>query len=161
MPFFNAAVAATGAELTPRLTTIINTFVVWIAFPMCAWEGESSMNFIPSAFCWGLATFNALMAHVMPMMMHGYNPGAIQSLIMGPLGLYALFKYSEKYGLFVVLLGLIYGGPIGHGLFLLMPLKLVKRGIINEWGFSLIFLIGVVLVPLGVSPFFRAKNRKS
>lgn len=122
---------------------------------------EKTGNFIPSAFFWGLAAFNALMAHVLPMMLRGYNPGSMQSLIMGPLGLYALFKFSENYGLFVVLLGLIYGGPIGHGLFLLMPLRLVRMGVINEWVFAVIFLIGTVGIPIGIAPFFRAKSRRN
>lgn len=90
---------------------------------------------------------NEMMAHTLPALVtQHYNPGVLQSVLMlVPTGLLFIRQVLQKYhghGKLMVIESLIFGGPIGHGICLLLPLKLLSTGIVDMVGVSLL-LVGL------------------
>ena len=93
--------------------------------------------------------------------MRSYNPGLVQSLFMAPIGaayLYTATKHHQ-YGWLALLGCLLFGGPVGHGLFLLVPLRLLTQRAIGHAIFAVWLLTGLVAVPLLISTLLQCVVR--
>ncbi|KAL3935330.1 MAG: hypothetical protein SGBAC_009129 [Bacillariaceae sp.] len=125
-------------EMTPRFITIINLVEVHLVFYLFATYTERTGNPLPAVLSHSISCLNAAMAHIMPgLLKQSYNPGLLQSLFMAPLSaavLYKFYLYQEK-SLKAVLICILFGSAYGHGIALLLPLKLCAMGILNEFGF--------------------------
>ncbi len=111
---------------------------------------------------WGIATVNAFIAHIVPMLLSGtVNPGAIQSaFLMGPLGLYFFSRTFARFGPRTVAMALVFGGPVAHVAGMLLPLRLVRSRLLSEASFACVWT-GALLLPVIVSFLGRARRRKA
>lgn len=159
--FLNSTLAAVNAplHLTVREATLVNVVIVWIGFPIAGFYLNFTGEEMYPAFMWGLAFFNGLVAHVIAGTLElKYNPGFAQSLcLMVPLGFFFMKKICEKYGRVAAVATLVYGGPIGHGVFLILPCYLYAQGYLNDLGLSIFMLFGMVL-PLPLARRFGKKG---
>ena len=155
--YFNSMTAKSlGIRLNAREITIINVILVWFGFPMCAVMAERRNDFIPAALFWGLATFNAMFAHIMPMVFSGaYNPGAFQSFFMAPIGIHFLRQMLRLHGPLLVIVALLYGSVFAHAACILLPVSLIQRGLLSTDGYALWMAAGVALPAIASAPLRR------
>jgi len=78
---------------------------------------------------------------------------------MGPLGIYVLYHYYKFYGATLVAVAVTYGGPIAHALCMLLPLKMIKWGKMDDTTFTLSFFLTTVILPCFLSQFFATCKR--
>lgn len=147
--YFNYRMDSFGwpIHLTTKLITIINITAVWVMMPAAAIFLEMTENGIPALLAWGLAFANGVLAHALAALVtFSYNPGVAQSLvIMIPAGALFLKDIKETHGVKFVIPAIVYGGPIAHGLFLLLPLYMVGIGVMNDVGFGIVMVVGMAL----------------
>lgn len=152
--FFNDMVGE--PILTPRMITIINVAIVWVAFPSCALYAECTADLTPASLCWGLCLCNGAFAHCLPALVTlAYNPGAVQSAtLLVPGGLIWL-KYicrvsAEAEARLLIVASLVYGGPVAHGLGLFLPARLLHAGVLSHAGLTVWILVVTLAIPLAV-----------
>ena len=168
--YFNE-VKPLGVELTPRMITIINLVHVHLSFGFMAVLFEQTGNPIFGVLSSSLSFVNGFGMHLVPALTkHTYNPGAAQSVLMAPLSGWVVYKYCFDYcssstssqsssststSIKALIICLVFGGPWGHGLCLLLPLRLFHLGYLNEWGFTLwaaVFLASYALLASRILP---------
>ena len=99
VPTFNADLGVKlGVTLTPRAVTYVNLITIWIAFPVCAYISNAGNNYIPAAITWGTAIVNGIGGHLLPLLEKKYIPGAFQSALMVPLGIWVLYSFHFRFG---------------------------------------------------------------
>jgi len=160
--FYNDT-APWGTQLSPRIITIINTGSVLTMFGIFAQWSETTRDYSKTGFMYGLMAFNGGVLHLLPCLVaHGaYNPGTVQSIIMTPLALYVLYKVYLRYGTGTLLASFLYGSVYAHVLVLLLPLKLVSLGYLNDAGFAIWAMGLLMMYPIMISPLLKmGKTRK-
>ena len=157
MAYFNSVTSKSlGITLNPREITIINVVLVWFGFPLSGFYAERFHDYIPAALCWGLATCNAIGAHILPMLLSGtYNPGAVQSLFMAPVGVYFLHEILCIHGPLAVAASLFFGSLVAHAGCILLPIKLIRDGVIPADVYILWMVAGMALPVAAAAPLRR------
>lgn len=185
LEYFNsqALPRALGVALTPRLITVINAGITWFSFPLVALWTERSGDAAPAALLWGIAAANAAGAHcLVALLSWSYNPGlATSALLMGPASVFALrslthVKYAAPPSRQAVVVAspishkpwekgtrdkrllaaaLLTGGPLCHGVLMLLPLYLVGQGKLSVTMFARIWLFGTSALPLAIAHAIR------
>lgn len=162
MEFFNSMVTFLKLEITVRQITLVNIITVWVGFPLAAWRLDSDGDELPAAFQWAMAVVHGTF-HLVSALLHGYNPGAAQSLIMVPLGVQFLRLVGKRHGRQAVIAALTYGCLVSHLIATLFPLRLVKDKVISDKALALWLAFMCCVLPLTVAPAFRsaapAKNK--
>mmetsp|Transcript_5065 Transcript_5065/g.8853 ORF Transcript_5065/g.8853 Transcript_5065/m.8853 type:complete len:237 (+) Transcript_5065:68-778(+) len=152
-----------GVRFPPRVVTVLNMTVAWIGFPIAAWRLEALRHDLAASFAWAYATFNGVFGHLLPSLLKGYNPGSAQSLLMVPIGVYFLRKIKRKnkqHGIWVMVASVMYAGPFGHGLGLLVPIKLFNKGRVNEVVFT-IWMLFIAVLPVLLAQGFALAERQA
>mmetsp|Transcript_37900 Transcript_37900/g.91901 ORF Transcript_37900/g.91901 Transcript_37900/m.91901 type:complete len:157 (+) Transcript_37900:212-682(+) len=130
--------------------SIINLAMVHLVFFLFAAHTERTGNPLTVVLNHAISCINATIAHILPgLIKQRYNPGLLQSLFMAPFSavvLYKFYLYQEK-SLKAVLICVLFGSAYGHGIALLLPLKLTAMGILNELGFLIWSLTALILFP--------------
>ena len=90
--------AKLGVVLTPRAVTYVNLIAIWISFPICACISNKGNNYLPAAITWGTAILNVIGGHLLPLLQKEYVPGAFQSALMVPFGIWVLSSYHFRFG---------------------------------------------------------------
>jgi hypothetical protein len=158
--FYNA-MEPWGTQMTPRLLTIINLGSLFFVFSLFAQLSESNRDYTKVGLVYAFMAFNGGVLHLIPYLTNGYNPGTGQSVLMTPLALYVLYKVYLRYGGGTLLASVLYGSIHGHVVTMLIPIKLVSLGYLNETGFA-IWAIGLlVLYPILAYPLLNMWRRKS
>ena len=87
---------------------------------------------------YGLCFVNAFVAHgLIGVLQQAYNPGLFQSIVlMIPISAYVLRLVHQQHGMKILICCLLFGSVWGHGICLLLPMKLWSLGYINEYLFT-------------------------
>mmetsp|Transcript_13230 Transcript_13230/g.30035 ORF Transcript_13230/g.30035 Transcript_13230/m.30035 type:complete len:287 (-) Transcript_13230:87-947(-) len=86
--------------LDVRTTMYVNVLLVWVGFSltMVAAHVLGGRYALAGLFNWGTATVNGLGGHLLPALFSlSYNPGALQSLMMVPMGILLTTRCGLKY----------------------------------------------------------------
>lgn len=151
-----------GIEMTPRFITYINLIQVHLFFGIYARRAEMTQDALFVALTHGLCAANAALAHIMPAVLtQSYNPGLAQSLFMAPCSIQVLYKYYLYCDRKVapIIACAVFGTVWGHGLCLLVPLKLVSIGVFGELGFVLWASALLVIYPLLAKALLGSSNK--
>lgn len=154
-----------GVEMTPRFISIINLVQVHVFFAVYAHWSATTGNPLYAALTHGLMATNSVMAHIVPATLSGqYNPGLAQSIfMMAPFSIFVLYQYYQYQGYHLpsLLVCLVFGSVWGHAISLAVPLILVGKGILNEWGYLLWTSAASILFPVVAGKLLpNAKGRK-
>ena len=129
VPLFNEHTGSKlGVAVTPRQTTYINLVGIWFTIPVCAYFSNAGNKYIPVAVSWGLAIFNGGFGHLLPLLEGKYMPGAAQSALMVPLGLWVLLTVHGRFGWLHKLILPMIGGILFHVVGLVLPMILFPNG---------------------------------
>jgi len=129
-PVFNAGTGAKfGLEVHPRAITWINILGIWVVFPLWARMASTENGFYPATLAWGISVINGLMGHLLPFFLDEgdlrYVPGAVQSSLMVPLGLWILLVVFKNEGIIMGTVVPLVIGILWHVVGLQFPMLLV------------------------------------
>jgi hypothetical protein len=127
--------AQTGLMVTPRMITLVNVPLVWVAFPLIALQAKGEQTSLPCVLAWTFAVFNAVFAHILPALVtRSYNAGLLQSVFMSVIGIAILHRFARPiYGVSVILLGLVALGAAQHVFGVLLPFVLIDKFKVSAW----------------------------
>ena len=138
--------------LDPKMTLYINTMMIWVGFGGCMLAAHYNPQrfLLAGSLSWGTATVNGLGGHVLPALASfSYNPGAVQSFVMVPLGIY-IIRASGRPWLCMA------NGLSAHLLAFGVGINLMYRTHLPEAATMIVFnLLSGVGLPLGLSLYLK------
>ena len=143
VPTLNEKMAKLGVVLTPRATTYVNLIAIWIAFPVCAYISNKGNNYIPAAITWGTAILNGIGGHLLPLFQKEYVPGAFQSALMVPFGIWVLSSYHFRFGWIDGLILPLIAGVLFHVVGIIFPVFFFP-------GFELMVPLFIIIASIGL-----------
>jgi len=113
--------------LDPLVTTGINVTAIWFGFVLtmvCAHYLGPKYAYA-GYFNWGMSIVNAFGGHLLPWVLTGYNPGALQSFFQFSFGVWAISRCGPKFAAVCIANGILFHAIcFGVGIKVLMKLGL-------------------------------------
>jgi len=149
VPTFNANLLSQfDIAMTPRQCTYINIIAIWVSIPVCAYFSNAENKYIPVAVSWGVAIVNGAFGHLMPLLQGSYVPGAAQSALMVPFGLWVLFNVHGRFSLLHKFVLPFVGGFVFHAVGLLYPVLYFSQS--PEWIVPAFVAFGGIVIPVAM-----------
>jgi len=137
-----------SCPLDPKMTLIINTVAIWVGFGGCMVFATLYPDrfLFAGSLSWGTAVVNGVGGHLLQVLLtQSYNPGAVQSVIMVPLGLYIIWGTKRPWLCLA-------NGLAFHVLAFGIGINLVLRGHAPEAATTIAFnVLAALLLPLAIS----------